>query len=145
VQNALVANGAREVWLREEVERLGALIDAPTDDLVSFDPRIDMGAAYVLVQPGGPYHWIVKERGQTLAHRTTEDVDDILYWSFEVTTGSIAGRWAAQHPDEQHDFRVGMWAKQQELLHQLNPLWVQRWRDRLIADVAGAAALLPPV
>lgn len=140
-----MGDGAREVWLREEVQRLGALIEAAPIDLVSFDPQIDMGAPYISIAPGGPYQWIVKERGQTLDHRTMRDVDDVLFWSFEATTGSMASRWAAQHPAEQHDFRVGMWARQQDLLQRLNPGWVARWRERLIADVPGAEVLLPPV
>jgi Immunity protein 63 len=86
------------------------VIDAPANELVSFDPHIDMGAPYIWVELGGPYHWIVKERGQTLDHRTTIDPDEILFWSFEATTGSKASRWAAQHPDDRQDFRVGMWA-----------------------------------
>jgi hypothetical protein len=139
-----VGEGAREVWLRDEVTRLAALIEAPPRELVSFDSRIDAGAPYIWVEPGGPYHWIVKERGETLAHRTTQDVDDILFWSFEATTGSMASCWAAQHPDEKHDFRVGMWAKQQELLMRLDPRWVDRWRVRLITEIPDAEALLPP-
>jgi hypothetical protein len=138
-----VGDGAREVWLREEVVRLGSPIGAPVNLLVSFDPNIDAGAPYISIEPGGPYHWIVKERGQTLDHRTTDDVDDVLYWSFEATTASMASAWAARHPDEQHDFRVGMWAKQQELLMLLDPRWVKRWRDRLISEVPGAESLLP--
>ncbi len=141
----MVGEGAREVWLRDEVARLGSLIDAPAYALVSFDPRIDAGAPDIEVEPGGPYHWIVKERGQTLDHRTTRDVDEILFWSFEATTGSMASGWAAEHPDDQRDFRVGMWAKQQELLMRLDPGWVQRWRDRLIAEVPEAEGLLPAV
>lgn len=140
-----MSDGAREVWLRDEVARLGAIIEAPADDLVGFDPKIDMGYPYIEVEPGGPYQWIVKERGRTFDHRTTQDVDDILFWSFEATTGSMASRWAAQHPDEEQDFRIGMWARQQELLQRLDPRWVNRWRHRLIAEVPGAEALLPPV
>lgn len=141
-----MGDGAREVWLRDEIARLGSIIGAPVNQLVGFDSRIDMGAAFISVEAGGPYDWIVKERGQTLEHRTTHDVDDILFWSFEATTASMASCWAAQHPDEQqHDFRVGMWARQQELLMLLSPAWVNRWRNRLISDVQGAEALLPAV
>lgn len=141
----MVGEGAREVWLREEVARLGSLIHAPAYALVSFDSRIDAGAPYIEVEPGGAYHWIVKERGQILHHRTTKDVDDVLFWSFEATTGLMASGWAAQHPDDQRDFRVGMWVKQQELLMRLEPRWVQRWRDRLIDEVPEAEGLLPEV
>ncbi len=35
-----------------------------------------------------------------------------------------------------------MWAKQQELLMQLNPRWVDR-RGRLVAEIPGAETLLP--
>ena len=121
------------------------MIEAPANDLVSFDPKIDDGAPYIEIEPGGAYEWIVKERGHTLDHRATQDVDDILFWSFEAATGSMASRWAAQHPGDHHNFRVGMWARQQDLLQRLDPRWVNRWRQRLIADVPGAEALLPPV
>lgn len=144
-QDVLVGDGARELWLRAEVARLAALIEAPPGMVVSFDSRIDMGAPYIWVEPGGPYHWIVKERGQTLDHRTTQDVDDILFWSFEATTSSMASSWAAQHPDDEHDFRLGMWAKQQELLMRLDPRWVSRWRSRLVEEIPDAEELLPPV
>lgn len=141
--NALVEDGARAVWLRDEVVRLGALIDAPAGVLVGFDPHVEAGAPYIRIEPGGAYHWIVKERGQTLDHRTTKDPDDILFWSFEATTASMASRWAADNPDEERDSRVGTWAKQQELLTRLDPGWVRRWRHRLIAEIPGAEALLP--
>jgi hypothetical protein len=140
-----VGERAREVWLRDEVTRLAALIEASPRDLVSFDSRIDAGAPYICVEPGGPYHWIVKERGETLEHRTTQDVGDVLFWSFEATTGSMASHWAARNPDEGHDFRVGMWAKQQELLMRLDPRWVDRWRARLMSEIPDAEALLPAV
>jgi hypothetical protein len=138
-----MGDGAREVWLRDEVARLAALIEAPQHELVCFDSTIDMGAPYIWVEPGGPYHWVIKERGITLEHRTTTDVDDVLFWSFEATTGSMASRWAARNPDDERDFRVGMWAKQQGLLMRLEPRWVDRWRDRLIAAIPSAEALLP--
>jgi hypothetical protein len=138
-----MGTGAREVWLRDEIARLGRAIDASPDDLVGFDASVDMGMPYIQVEPGGPYHWIVKERGKTYDHRTTLDVDEILYWSFVTTTSSMASAWAAQHPDEGRDFRVGMWAKQQELLSTLDPAWALRWRERLMREVPGAEALLP--
>lgn len=131
--------------MSDEIARLGSIIGALANELVGFDPRIDMGMPYVSVEAGGPYHWIVKERGETLDHRTTHDVDDILFWSFETTTASMASHWAARHPDEQEDFRVGMWAKQQELLMLLDARWVNRWRDRLISEIEGAEVLLPAV
>jgi hypothetical protein len=135
--------GAREVWLREEIARLAGVIGAPANEVVGFEPSIDLGTPYIEVQPSGSYHWIVKERGQVLEHRTTEDVDDVLFWSFESTTSSMASNWAAHHSSGEEDFRISMWRRQQELLAELSPAWVVRWRQRLIRSVPEAANLLP--
>ncbi len=129
--------------LEAEISRLADLIGASGHDVVGFDPHIDAGCPYIEIGTDGQLHWIVKERGQLLEHRTTNDPDELLYWSFHSTTFSMASYWAARHGDKSQDFRVGLWAKQAQLLHRLNPVWAQRWRRELTARQPGEVGLMP--
>lgn len=132
----------REV-LETEISRLAELIGASSYQLVSFNPYVDAGCPYIEIDEDGQLHWIVKERGQLLEHRTTRDPDELLYWAFQSTTFDLASHWEAQHRDDSKDFRVGLWARQAELLHRLNPLRAQRWRRNLAACQPGDNDLMP--
>jgi hypothetical protein len=137
--------GASRHVLESEIGRLAELIGASGLDVIGFDPYVDAGCPYIQISDDGQLSWIVKERGQLLEHRSTRDPDELLYWSFEVTTFSLASRWEAGHRDETQDFRIGMWAKQSELLHRLNPRWAERWRRELAARQPQDADLMPDV
>jgi Immunity protein 63 len=132
----------REV-LETEIGRLAALIGASGHVVVGFDMRIDAGYPYIEIGAAGQLHWIVKERGLVFDHRTTRDPDELLYWSFETTTFSLASDWEVRHRDESQDFRIGLWAKQAELLHRLNPNWAQRWLRELAARQPADVGLFP--
>ncbi|HEY0167345.1 MAG TPA: Imm63 family immunity protein [Jatrophihabitans sp.] len=134
---------ARRGVLEAEISRLADLIGATGYDVVGFNPHIDAACPYIEIGDDGQLHWIVKERGQLFEHRTTRDPDELLYWSFETTTSSLARYWEARHRDESQDFRVGLWAKQAELLHRLNPAWARRWRRELAARQPWDVALMP--
>jgi hypothetical protein len=129
--------------LAAEISRLAGLIGASGYDVVGFDPHVDAGCAYIEIGDDGQLDWIVKERGQLLEHRTTSDPDELLYWSFQSTTFSLASHWEVRHRDESQDFRVGLWAKQAELLHRINPVWAQRWRRELAVRQPSDVALMP--
>jgi hypothetical protein len=137
-----VLAATREV-LETEINRLAGLIGASGYDVVGFNPHVDAGCPYIEIDDDGQLHWIVEERGQELEHRTTRDPDELLYWSFQVTTFSRACNWEARHRDESQDFRVGLWGKQAELLHRLNPAWARRWRRELAARQPGDVCLMP--
>jgi hypothetical protein len=137
-----VLAATREV-LETEINRLAGVIGASGYDIVGFNPHVDAGCPYIEIDDDRQLHWIVKERGQELEHRTTRDPDELLYWSFQATTLSLASSWEARHRNESEDFRVGLWRKQAELLHRLNPVWGQRWRRELAARQPGDVGLMP--
>lgn len=139
-----VVEASRRV-LEAEIARLADLVGATGLDIVGFDPHVDAGCPCIEIGSDGQLNWIVKERGQLLEHRTTRDPDELLYWSFEATTFSLASRWEARHRDEANDFRIGMWAKQAELLSRLNPRWAERWRRELAARQPQDVDLMPDV
>lgn len=129
--------------LEAEIGRLAAIVDANSHAVVGFDRHIDAGCPYIEIGTSGQLHWIVKERGLVFDHRTTSDPDELLYWSFETTTFSLASNWEVRHRDESQDFRIGLWAKQAELLYRLNPTWAQRWLRELATRQPGDVGLFP--
>lgn len=50
------------------------MIEASADDLVSFDPKIDMGAPYIEIEPGGAYQWRAESHGGQQAFSTHVEV-----------------------------------------------------------------------
>jgi hypothetical protein len=137
-----VLNPTRQV-LEAEIARLAELVHVAGYDVVGFDPHVDAGCPYIEIGDDGQLHWIVKERGQLLEHRTTRDPDELLYWSFQSTTFSIASHWEGQQSEDNQDFRVGLWAKQADLLYKLNPAWAHRWRRELAARQPADIGLMP--
>ncbi len=135
--------GAREAWLRAEVERLGRVIDADPRVLVSFDTHADGAQPHIEVEPGGPYHWLVVERGEVLEHRVTVDVDELLYWSFVATASEMASKWAAENGDPDQDFRIAWYEQTQRLLLVLDRRWALRWNEEHRREWPANAALMP--
>ncbi|MEJ3750051.1 Imm63 family immunity protein [Actinomycetes bacterium KLBMP 9797] len=106
---------------------------------------IDGAHPFIGVDELGFYHWVVMERGQVLQDRQTTDRDELLYWSFETTTSTMAQRWALHHPVEAQEQRVTKWIKQLQLLHKLNPDWARRRRDELVRSIKDVPGGIPPL
>lgn len=136
--------GAREAWLRAEVERLGRVIEADPRLLVSFDARADWAEPHVEIEPGGAYHWIVRERGEVLEDRVTNDPDELLYWSFVATARQMASTWAADNGDPAEDFRIAWYEQTQRLLLLLDRRWAARWNEEERRAWPENIDLLPP-
>ncbi|KUL35415.1 hypothetical protein ADL22_27315 [Streptomyces sp. NRRL F-4489] len=98
-------------------------------DLVAFGRR-DAAVPYIEVRDG-IIHWIVRERGQELQHRTTADLTEALYWIALDATCSLSMRWELEQRHrfpEGRDTRIGWLAKQVELLRRLDSQWAEQFR-----------------
>lgn len=107
-------------------------------DLVGFGIR-DAACPYVEVHDG-VIHWIVRERGEEVSHRTTKDLGEALRWIALDTTFSLSlhweqeqrGRWPADR-----DTRIGRLAKQVELLRRLDVQWAEQFRAGIPVQCPG--------
>ena len=117
--------------IREQVERLAAVIEAPPGYLPTFGRSDQSGRPHVEVTADGRQHWVVCERGSEFRRRTTLVRDELLYWIFCSITSSMASSYELAHRIEGEDFRRQMFAHQFELLARLNP----RWRGRRIHEL----------
>lgn len=75
--------------------------------------------------------WVVVERGKEWERRTTDDLDELLYWIFRSVISEMSSKFAARHPVEGKEFRYPMFRKELELMGTLSPAW----RSRLIAEL----------
>lgn len=116
--------------IKRLVDRLASEIDAPERILPTYGRSEDMARPHIEV--AGPHmSWVVVERGTEWERRTTEDLDELLYWIFESVTHEMASRYAVQHRDTGRDFRYPLFTKQLELMAQLNSGWRPRLASRL--------------
>jgi hypothetical protein len=88
------------------------------------------GAPHVEVS-GGLYHYVVTERGAELERRTTRDADQLMFWLLADVAFNLACEFELAHRVPGQDFRRVLFAKQIELLNELDPTWGQRRAEEL--------------
>ncbi|HEV2862289.1 MAG TPA: Imm63 family immunity protein [Pyrinomonadaceae bacterium] len=111
--------------IRDEVERLAALVGAPAHLLPTYGRTEDGARPHVEVDSRG-YHYVVVERGNELTRVTTDDLDELLFNIFEAVTFSLATRHELTHRVEGQDFRRLLFGRQVGLLSALSPRWGER-------------------
>lgn len=122
---------------RAEIRRLADVIGAPEELLPTFGRTEDFARPHI-EKAGESLAWVVVERGREIEHRVTQDLDELLYWTFEAITFSIACDWELAHRIEEQDSRILLFTHQLELLERLNPAWTERFRAehrRLLREV----------
>lgn len=116
--------------IKREVDRLARVVDAPERSLPTYGRSEDMARPHIEV--AGPHmSWVVVERGKEWERRTTDDLDELLYWIFRSVISEMSSKFAARHPVEGKEFRYPMFRKELELMGTLSPAW----RSRLIAEL----------
>ncbi len=116
--------------IKHQVDRLARAIDAPEQSLPTYARSEDMARPHIEVA-GKHMSWVVVERGKEWERRTTDDLDELLYWIFKSVISEMSSRFAAKHPVEGKEFRYPMFKKELELMEALSPAW----RSRLIAEL----------
>src|SRR4051812_13048892 len=81
-----------------------------------FTIRRDSRGEGTHVEISDAYHLISSERGRELEHRTTSDLDELLYWIFRSLTFSMSWDYEVRHRREGEDSRRQAFAKQIELI-----------------------------
>jgi hypothetical protein len=104
--------------IRARVRELVDQVGAPPGDPVSYGGSRQDGTPHIEV--GSRYHFVVFER------RTTDDLDELLYWIFDGVTFSMASNFEVKHRRPGEDSRRQLFAKQIEFLERLSPEWAAR-------------------
>lgn len=115
--------------IKRKVDAAAIKINAPTDLLPTYGYSRDFAYPHIEVDNTGLMHYVVVERGKELERRTTNNVNDLLYWIFSSVTFSMACTYELKNRIEDKDSRRIMFAKQEELLGVLNNAWQQKEKE----------------
>jgi len=111
------------------METLAALLGSSVTVLPTFGRSDQDGRPHIEV--GDTYDWVVCERGSESERRRTLELDDLLYWTFQSVTFSLAVEWEFRHRASGQDPRRRLFRHQRELLSKLNPEWASRRDEEL--------------
>ncbi len=112
--------------IEKQVQELANKINASSKLLPTYGYSKDYGHPHIEVDNLGLLHYVVVERGQELDRKTTDKLDDLLYWIFANVTFSMSCDYELKNRIEDKDCRRIMFEKQEELLGQLNDTWRQK-------------------
>jgi len=77
------------------------------------------------------YNYICRERGQEIFRKTPFDIDELVFEVFDNLTFDIATKWEVENRKENEDFRLQLFAKQVDLMTQINKGFGERLNSRL--------------
>ena len=112
--------------IRKRVKELAGQINAPKNLLPTYGYSIDGAHPHIEIGKNGLLHYVVIERGHEFKRRTTDNLDELLYWIFSGVTFTMAGKFELENRIENKDFRRILFKKQEELLSILNESWGQK-------------------
>lgn len=116
--------------IKDKVDSLASQIDAPTDLLPTYGYSKDFGYPHIEIDDLGRPSYVIVERGQEIERRTTNNIDDLLYWVFSSVTFSMATNFELKNRIEDKDSRRLIFEKQEELLGILNKTWSQKESEK---------------
>jgi Immunity protein 63 len=114
--------------IRRRVKALGAKIGATSDQTRVASQSDEFGTPHIEID-GSQYHYIVSERGEIHKHKTTQSLDELLYWILDDATFDMATKYELTHRIPGQDSRRLWFQKQIELLQAIDPVWGERKRQ----------------
>jgi len=115
--------------IERRLRGLGARIAAPDRAFPTFGRSDDDGRAHIELDSA--FHWVVRERGSEIDRRSTDSLDELLFWSMEAVTFEMASLYEVGRRKPSGDTRRLLFAHQLELLGRLEPFWAARARRRI--------------
>jgi hypothetical protein len=107
------------------IRRLAARIDAPDRLLPTFDHMVGDATPFI-EQRGDGFHFVVSERGTEYERVVSADATEILALVFQGITFDMAVDYELAHRVPGADSRRLIWARQLEILEQLDSSWARR-------------------
>lgn len=115
-------------YIKQQVDEMAARINAPENVMPAYGAPAWDAQPYIEIDNLGLMYYVVMERGNEIERKVTDKIDDLLYWIFAYVTFCISVEYELHHRIEDKDCRRIMFAKQEELLGQINEAWRQRER-----------------
>ena len=111
--------------IRKIIEELALNLHQKIDvnSYITFGNQEDFAKLNIEIDNSNFYNFIIVERGEELEKRITVNLDDLLYWIFELITFDLASKFELQNRIENSDFRKVLFKKQEELLSLISDEW----------------------
>jgi hypothetical protein len=130
--------------IKMKVDKFADLICAPTILLPTYGHSIDHAFHHVEIDKNGLFNYIYFDDYIEQGRKTTNKLDDLLYWIFNFITFSIAVQYEKKNRnDAEMDCRRIIFAKQEELLGLINKSWIDKYQKEhkyVFDDLAGKRA-----
>jgi len=110
--------------IRKKVREYGKKIHAPSHLLSVRASSDGFGTPHIEIDENG-YNYVVSERGEEFERRQTKDIDKLLYWIFKQIVFIMASDYELENRKPNEDFRRQLFAKQIELMEQLDSKFAQ--------------------
>lgn len=110
-----------QIKIKELCEKLPEKIDI--NSYVTFGKQEDLAKPNIQIDNLGIFNFIIVERGNEIEKRLTRNLDDLLYWIFDLITFDLASKFELQNRDNKVDFRRILFEKQEEIMAQLSNEW----------------------
>jgi hypothetical protein len=124
-------------YLQEKVRELGGLINAPSSLLIlSWEPCGD-ARPYIVVE-GEHFLYIICERGEEFCRKTTDSLDEILYWILHDVISNMAIEYELNNRVSGQDHRRIIFSKIIELFGKINLSWADRAKSEINEILAHA-------
>ena len=111
--------------IKNKTEQIAEIIDASANLLPTYGQSIDGAHPHIETDSNG-MHYVIIERGQELDRKTTNDIDELMFWVFINVTFTMSIQHELKNRVENKDFRRLMFSKQEELLGLINNDWKTR-------------------
>lgn len=108
--------------IEHKVKQLGEIIETAPHLFPTYGYSKDFAYPHIEVDSTG-LHYVIIERGQELQRKTTNKLDELLYWIFDDITFSMSSDFELKNRDESKDCRRIIFSKQEELLGSIYPEW----------------------
>ncbi|MHB2138633.1 Imm63 family immunity protein [Pseudomonas monsensis] len=114
------------------VYELGGRINAPKSSLIVLSAPADDGAPYVEVHDDG-YSYVSSERGFEIYNKSTESLDELLYWILNRAVRQMAVKYELDNRVDKFDTRRVYFSRLVQLLGEIKPEWAELARQEVDA------------
>lgn len=108
--------------IQDEVYRLGKMGNIPPLLLVVLTSPVDDGRPYVLINES-VFSYISNERGYEIFKKTTDSIDELIYWILSRAISRMAMNYELENRVEGQDSRRIYFSKIIEVMEKISPLW----------------------
>ena len=116
--------------IRKKIRQYSKQINSPKRLITVRSTPTQFGDPHIEIDERG-YHYVNWERGIEHERRTTEELDELLYWLMADITHNMASDYELNHRVPKQDFRRLLFETQLNLLKKINADFHNRMEEEI--------------